>query len=314
MMKEKLLAALRDIRTTHGVEVSDPQKVAWNRLLELMQKCHLTIVNWPHGVSPPGPGFDHKKLKAGSLRQLVVPYLRRKLGHLYDGQTDDEEEQDNLDDAPEIEIKCWNQDIINTSDANPLKGEVPLVKAADGTILWKISDDPEWQKSRQEEDRRQQDTDVQRHLVTKRHHVKKGRIPAPLHGIHVVTHLQFQPAPTLESLAHPTSPYQLRDTATFIVICLQVDSGNDRANYREPGPSNIPYNALPPVHRDRFPPFHQGYHRIPSRADHRVYYDDQYINDCNPPTQPTAPQWANRGTAAPQYEDDFNGDYIDDYF
>ncbi|KIK10551.1 hypothetical protein PISMIDRAFT_78192, partial [Pisolithus microcarpus 441] len=84
--------------------------------------------------------INAKAIDAGSLRQLVVPYLQRKLGHLYDGQTDDKEEQDSLDDAPEIEIKCWNQDIINTLDANPLKGEVPLVKATDGTILRKISD------------------------------------------------------------------------------------------------------------------------------------------------------------------------------
>ncbi|KIK24159.1 hypothetical protein PISMIDRAFT_10423 [Pisolithus microcarpus 441] len=160
MMKEKLLAALRELCLTHGIEVGNPQKVAWHRLLELMWKYHITVVNWPHGVSPPGPGFDHKQLKAGPLRQLVVPYLRRKLGLMYDGQTDNEEEQDSLDDAPEIEIRCWNQDIINISDENPLKGEVPLVKAADGTILRKISDDPEWQKSRQERDRRQQDTEV----------------------------------------------------------------------------------------------------------------------------------------------------------
>ncbi|KAI6013849.1 hypothetical protein EDC04DRAFT_2904430 [Pisolithus marmoratus] len=163
MMKEKLLAALRNLRLTHGIEVSDPQKVGWHRLLEFMRKCHLTVVNWPLGVSPPGPGFDHKKLKAGPLRQLVVPYLRRKLGPMYDGQTDDEEEQDGLDDAPEIEIKCWSQDIINISDNNPLSGDIPLVKAADGTVLRKVSDDPEWQKSRQERDRQQQqDAEVRR--------------------------------------------------------------------------------------------------------------------------------------------------------
>ncbi|KAI6023470.1 hypothetical protein EDC04DRAFT_2900363 [Pisolithus marmoratus] len=161
MMKEKLLAALRDLQLTHGIEVSDPQKVGWHRLLEFMQKCHLTVINWPLGVSPLGPGFDHKKLKARPLRQLVVPYLWRKLGPMYDGWTDDEEEQGSLDDAPEIEIKCWSQDIINISDNNPLSGNVPLVKAADGTVLWKVSDDPEWQKSRQERDcQQQQDAEV----------------------------------------------------------------------------------------------------------------------------------------------------------
>ncbi|KAI6023188.1 hypothetical protein BKA83DRAFT_4125836 [Pisolithus microcarpus] len=331
MMKEKLLAALRDIRTTHGVEVSDPQKVAWNRLLELMRKCHLTIVNWPH-----------------------VPYLRRKLGHLYDRQTDDKEEQDSLDDVPEIEIKCWNQDIINTSDANPLKGEVPLVKAADGTILRKISDDPEWQKYRQEEDHQRQDTEVQRQRQLPFPSCKRPRMEVS--NDDTTTEPGHQEAPREERRntrpiardschdpsAVPTRPHtrepgpsdlptlapryrdlhrnmppghaRTREPSPSQLPNQYEDSGNDRANYREPGPSNIPYNALPPAHRDCFPPFHQGYHRIPSRTDHRVYYDDQYINDYNPPTQPAAPQWVNRGTAAPQYEDDFNGDYVDDYF
>ncbi|KAI6154747.1 hypothetical protein BKA82DRAFT_23306, partial [Pisolithus tinctorius] len=128
MMKEKMLATLRDLHVTHGIE-----------------KSHLTIVNWPHSVSPPGPGFKYKKLKAGPLRQLIVPYLQRKLGLLYDGQTDDEEEQDSLDDVLEIEIKCWNEEVIDILDADPLKGEIALVKATDGTVLRQISDDPEWQ-------------------------------------------------------------------------------------------------------------------------------------------------------------------------
>ncbi|KAI6156915.1 hypothetical protein BKA82DRAFT_25975, partial [Pisolithus tinctorius] len=147
---------------TRGIEVGDPQTVSWHRLLKFLWKSHLTIVNWPHGVSPPGPGFEYKKLKAGPLRQLVVPYLRRKLGLLYDGQTNDEEEQDSLDDVLEIEIKCWNEEVIDILDADPLKGETALVKATDGTVLQQISDDPEWQKSLKETDRQQQGTEVLR--------------------------------------------------------------------------------------------------------------------------------------------------------
>ncbi|KAI5994260.1 hypothetical protein F5J12DRAFT_785822 [Pisolithus orientalis] len=146
MMKEKMLAALRDLHVTHGIE--------------FLQKSHLTIVNWPHSVSPPGPGFEYKKLKAGALHQLVVPYLQRKLGLLYDGQTNDEEEQDSLDDVLEIEIKCWNKEVIDISDADPLKSEIALIKATDGTVLWQISDDPEWQKSLKETDCWQQDMEV----------------------------------------------------------------------------------------------------------------------------------------------------------
>ncbi|KAI6149390.1 hypothetical protein BKA82DRAFT_21098 [Pisolithus tinctorius] len=131
-----------------------------HHLLKFLQKSHLTIVNWPHGASPPGPGFKYKKLKAGPLHQLVVPYLWRKLGLLYDGQTDDEEEQDSLDDVLEIEIKCWNEEVINISDTDPLKGEIVLIKATNGTVLWQISDDPEWQKSPKEMDCQQQGMEV----------------------------------------------------------------------------------------------------------------------------------------------------------
>ncbi|KAI6098703.1 hypothetical protein F5141DRAFT_1066767 [Pisolithus sp. B1] len=145
------VALALELHLTHGIEASDPQKVTWHWLLEFMQRYHLTIINWPCGISPLGPGFDHKKLKAGPLHQLVVLYLLRKLGHMYDGQTDDKEEQDSLDDVHKIEIKCWNHDhmfsffadIIDIPDENPLKSEIPLVKAANGTVLQKIWDDPE---------------------------------------------------------------------------------------------------------------------------------------------------------------------------
>ncbi|KAI5985259.1 hypothetical protein EDD15DRAFT_2374303 [Pisolithus albus] len=256
MMKEKLLAALRELRLTHGIEVSDPQKVAWHWLLELMQKYRITVVNWPHGISPPGPGFDHKKLKAGPLRQLVVPYLRRKLGLLYDGQTDDEEEQDSLDDAPEIEIRCWNQDVINISDENPLKGEVPLVKAADGTILRKISDDPEWQKSRQERDCHQQDTEVRR----------QRQLPFPSRKrprLEVSNDDNDDTAPQPAQSGHRGPP---RDEGLDTGPIMQdlrrdpsiVPSG---VRTRELGPSDLPAPA----------PRYQGPHRnmLPSRAHTR---------------------------------------------
>ncbi|KAI5988463.1 hypothetical protein F5J12DRAFT_786859 [Pisolithus orientalis] len=160
MMKEKMLAALRDLRITCGIEVSDPQKVSWQWLLRFLWKSHLTIVNWPHDVSPPCPGFEYKKPKAGPLCQHVVTNLQRKLGLLYDMQTNDEEEQDSLDDVLEIEIKCWNEEVINLLDTDPLKGNIALVKATNGTGFWQISDDPEWQKPLKETDHQQQGTEV----------------------------------------------------------------------------------------------------------------------------------------------------------
>ncbi|KIK15231.1 hypothetical protein PISMIDRAFT_16663 [Pisolithus microcarpus 441] len=149
-MKEELMAALKDLRVMQGIEVGDPQKIVWQHLLEFMTKNYLIILNWPHGVSPPGPGFEYKKLKGDPLRKLVVPYLRRKLGVMYDGPSDDDEEQDSLDGVPEIEIRPWNQDVIKMLESPNLKGEIPLVKAADGVVLRKVSDDPSWQKKTRE--------------------------------------------------------------------------------------------------------------------------------------------------------------------
>ena len=87
----------------YGIEGGDPQKVVWQKLLEFVCKHHLVVTNWPLGVAPPSPGFDFKKLKAGTLHKLVMPYLHRKLGHMYDRQTDNEEAQDLLADIP---IEC----------------------------------------------------------------------------------------------------------------------------------------------------------------------------------------------------------------
>ena len=117
--------------------------MVWQKLLEFVHKHSLVVTNWPLGVSPSGPGFDFKKLKAGTLHKLVVPYLHRKLGHMYDGQTDDEEAEDSGPDIPEIEIKLWHEgmircnlsctarshtlDIVRIPDTNPIKGDVALV-------------------------------------------------------------------------------------------------------------------------------------------------------------------------------------------
>ncbi|KAI6144589.1 hypothetical protein BKA82DRAFT_27473 [Pisolithus tinctorius] len=72
---------------------------------------------------------------------------------MYDGQSDDndDEKNDRLDGVPEVEIKPWNEGIA-IRDVHPLKGEIALVKAPDGMVLCKVSDDPEWQKSHEEED------------------------------------------------------------------------------------------------------------------------------------------------------------------
>ncbi|KAI6127248.1 hypothetical protein F5141DRAFT_1060825 [Pisolithus sp. B1] len=258
MMKEKLLAALKDLCLTHGIE-----------LLKFMHKYHLTIINWPCGVSPLGPGFDHKKLKAGPLRQLVVPYLLRKLGHMSDRQTDDEEEQDSLDDVPKIEIKCWNQDIIDIPDENPLKSEIPIVKAANGTILWKILDD-EWQKSCQERDCQQQDTEAH----------WQCQLPFPSHKQPHVETSKNDTIPhmvlTLEKLAHLTFLHWLHGTRILRLTELTIVI-------------------------------------LAHLTSHTMHYHPPTTTASCHLVKPAVPHWVNRGGTTQQYEDNFPGDYIDDY-
>ena len=53
-------------------------------------------------------------------------------------------------------------DIICIPDTNPTKGDVALVKASNGTVLRKVADDPEWQKIREEGDRRREEAAAMR--------------------------------------------------------------------------------------------------------------------------------------------------------
>ncbi|KAI5983323.1 hypothetical protein F5J12DRAFT_787887 [Pisolithus orientalis] len=226
MMKEKMLAALRDLHVTCGIEVSDPQKVSWHQLLKFLQKSHLTIVNWTHSVSPLGPAFKYKKLKAGPFCQLVVPYLWRKLGLLYDRQTNDEEEQDRLDDVLEIEIKCWNEEVINILDADPLKGEITLINATDGTVFQQISDDPEWKKSLKEMDHQQQG--IEYLLTFARLYSLTIKLHHAINAGMIYVGIIFQAILTCERLAQPSSlfpddkHYLLATTINF--LCLAKDS------------------------------------------------------------------------------------------
>ncbi|KAI5992361.1 hypothetical protein F5J12DRAFT_786156 [Pisolithus orientalis] len=215
---------------THGVKVGDPQKIIWQQLLEFVRRNSLVIINWPLGVPPLSPGFEYKKLKADALHQLVVPYLQRKLGSMYDGQSDDDDDKKNdfLDGVLEVEIKPWNEDIISIGDAHPLKGEIALVKAPDGTVLCKVSDDPEWQKSHKEgnpdndtvpceashSDHQMPLHDEGRdaHPITGNHGVVVYptafwlKLTGDMHRMHFVTHQHTQAMRTLESPVNLKAP------------------------------------------------------------------------------------------------------------
>lgn len=43
--------------------------------MEVAAKNHLVIVNWPKGVTPPGPKFDSKKLCGPGVKEMVEGYM-----------------------------------------------------------------------------------------------------------------------------------------------------------------------------------------------------------------------------------------------
>ena len=53
-------------------------------------------------------------------------------------------------------------DIIRIPDMNPMKGDVTLIKASNGIVLRKVTDDPEWQKIREEGDHRHEEAAARR--------------------------------------------------------------------------------------------------------------------------------------------------------
>ncbi|KIO05535.1 hypothetical protein M404DRAFT_25246 [Pisolithus tinctorius Marx 270] len=255
-------------------------------------------------------------------------------------------------------------EVIDILDADPLKGEIALVKATDGTVLRQISDDPEWQKSLKEMDHQQQGTEVLRPPQPRPQQQlpfpsrKQPRVEASNRNTIGPQALQSdcRTAPRNQRRdARPIAQDSRRDPSTIpsnvhtrepgpsepptlalrygdlhrdnLPSCPHMreagpaqqsfprrqDSRGDRTNYHDPGPSNIPYHALPSGHRNQFPPSRQGFHRVPSRTNH-PYYNGPYTDDYYPPTQSGEPHWVNRGNAA-QYEDDFAEEYInEDYY
>ncbi|KAI5998954.1 hypothetical protein F5J12DRAFT_784798 [Pisolithus orientalis] len=279
MMKEKLITALKDLCMTCGVEVGDPQKIIWQQLLEFIRRNSLVIINWLLGVPPPGPGFEYKKLKVATLCQLVVPYLWRKLGSMYNGQSDDDddddddEKNDHLDGVPEVKIKPWNEDVISIGDAHPLKGETALVKAPDGTVLCKVSDNPKWQKSHKEGDPGRDACPIAGdHGVVVDPAAFWLKLTGDMHRMHLVTHQHAQAARTLESPVNLSAPCQLGTMGICIMMLSQA------------------------VHTCGTLALLSSFHHLGIMSFSIA--------------QPTAQQWVDRGSAA-QYEDEFPEDYID---
>ena len=95
-------------------------------------------------------------------------------------------------------------DIICIPDTSPTKGDVALIRASDGMVLCKVADDPEWQKIREEGDRRHEESAAARpkkHVPRKQPRTEitsnnQGELGgAPLPGLPTVPH--DQPSPVL---------------------------------------------------------------------------------------------------------------------
>ncbi|OAX33759.1 hypothetical protein K503DRAFT_786266 [Rhizopogon vinicolor AM-OR11-026] len=84
---------------------------------------------WPLDTKFPGPNFSFKELKNRELRIIVGPYLKRKLGVMYD----DERAEGKEEEREEFEILPWQ------------KVEL-LVASSDGFSLQELGDFEEWKK------------------------------------------------------------------------------------------------------------------------------------------------------------------------
>ncbi|KAI6022835.1 hypothetical protein BKA83DRAFT_4125587 [Pisolithus microcarpus] len=297
--RELILHGNCNVTLMQGIEVGNPQKIVWQCILEFMTKIYLIILNWPHGVSPPGPRFEYEKLKGDPLRKLVVPYLCQKLGTMY--------ESDSLDGVLEIEIGPWNQDVIKMSESPNLKGEIPLVKAADGVVLHKVSDDLLWQmKAHEGEDTRHEE------LVDP---PQQHQLPFPsckLHTLRIRKCLKGMLALFREATEYGTLNCNLQ-----IMMRATTERGTHNArkrtllirpitwlhDYNDPGPSNEPYNVM------QFLPV--------KMSDLTSLHPINSITACHPALtlmftmMPTPQNWGNRGNIL-QYKDGILGDYVEE--
>jgi hypothetical protein len=118
MFKEKLAQVFREIYGTDNFwfcctalisalgntgEYPDPQKVPASSWLSIAYKHAIFISHWPLDFKSPGPDFSLKELKNKELRIIVSPYLRRKLGIMYDDERAEEEGEE----LPEFNILPW---------------------------------------------------------------------------------------------------------------------------------------------------------------------------------------------------------------
>ena len=113
---------------------------------------------------------------------------------------------------PSCTVRSHALDIIRIPDTNPTKGDVALVKASNGTVLRKVADDPEWQKIREEGDRRRQEAAAirpkkqgpsrkrPRMEMTSNHNNQDGLSELPIPDLPMVPHDELRPVPERQAM------------------------------------------------------------------------------------------------------------------
>jgi hypothetical protein len=89
----------------NGGEYPDPQKVPASSWLSAAYKHTMFIIRWPLDTKFPGPDFSFKELKNRELRMIVGPYLKRKLGAMYDDERPEGKEEEQV----EFDILPWEK-------------------------------------------------------------------------------------------------------------------------------------------------------------------------------------------------------------
>ncbi|KAJ8580672.1 hypothetical protein M405DRAFT_869310 [Rhizopogon salebrosus TDB-379] len=136
-------------------EAGHPLKTSnsrWLTMLDTLYAEKLCIHDWPAGVPPPGPDFDLKALSASQLRALVVPYLRRHLGVMYEADLGKEDEDDDTE-AEAAKMKKRKSKSKKSNNTRRTKDYVesfesestsmyliPLVIDTDGLVLRVLQD------------------------------------------------------------------------------------------------------------------------------------------------------------------------------
>ena len=107
---------------------------------------------------------------------------------------------------PLCTVRSHTLDIIRIPDTNPTKGDVALVKASNGTVLRKVTDDPEWQKIREGDHRRQEAAAIRpkkqgpsrkqpRTEMMSNHNNQDGLSELPIPDLPMILHDELRPVP-----------------------------------------------------------------------------------------------------------------------